>query len=186
MYTVYLYDGPFERGEAGWPLIRAAAARHGAEAGLPVDFTQAEILREEKGKPYFVETPLEFSLSHSGLLWICMFADRPCGIDLQRVKDCGYEDIAKRQFTEDEQHYVRIWGIDGFFRLWVRKEAFCKCTGQGIFSQMPSMVSGEMELLDEISWQGRNYYLTDLEIADDIQCAACTVEKAEIQWRVLA
>lgn len=186
MYTVYLYDGPFERGEAGWPLIRAAAARHGAETGMEDNFLQAEILREEKGKPYFADAPLEFSLSHSGLLWICMFADRPCGVDLQQMKDCSYEDIAKRQFSEEEQHYVRIWGIDGFYQLWVRKEAFCKCTGQGIFSQTPSMVNGSLDLLTEIDWQDRRYYFTDLEIADDIKCAACTMEKAEIQWRVLA
>ncbi len=186
MYAVYLYDGPFEKGEAGWPLIRAAAARHGAETGMEDDFLHAEILREEKGKPYFADAELEFSLSHSGLLWLCMFADRPCGIDLQQMKDCRYEEIAGRQFDEDEQHYVRIWGIDGFYQLWVRREAFCKCTGQGVFSQMPSMVSKDLDLLPEISWQGRTYYFTDLEIADDIKCAACTVEKAQIQWRVLA
>lgn len=185
MYSVYLYDGPFERGEAGWLLIRAAAARYGREAGLETDFSQAEIIREEKGKPCFADAPVDFSLSHSGLLWICMFGDRPCGVDLQQMKDCEFEDIAKRQFSEDEQHYVRIWGIDGFYQLWTRKEAFCKCTGQGIFSQTPAMVSPDIDLLDEISWQGQSYYLQDLQIADDIKCAACTVEPAEIQWRVL-
>ena len=186
MYAVYVYDGPFEKGEAGWPLIRAAAARYGQELELQEDFYQAEIEREEKGKPYFSHIPLAFSLSHSGLIWLCMFGDKPCGIDLQIMKETKYEDIAKRQFHPDEQRYVALWGIDGFYEIWVRKEAFCKCTGQGIFSESPSMVTEEMDLRQKVSWLEQEYYFTELYIADDMKCAACTLEDADVQWRILA
>ena len=186
MNSIYLYDGPFERGEKGWDLIRMAAARHGAETGMETDFFQVEMVRDEKGKPFFADTPLEFSLSHSGLLWLCMFSDRPCGLDLQVVKECSWEDIARRQFTEDEQHYARIWGIDGFFDVWVRKEAFCKCTGQGLFSPMPPVVDSSMDLVKSAEWDGLTYYFTDIDIAPDLKCCACTMEQEKIEMRILA
>lgn len=185
MSSIYIYDGPFEKGEKGYELIRRAAVRYCGEAGVDYPVLTAEILREEKGKPYFVDIPLEFSLSHSDALWMCMVSQQPCGLDLQHVKDCRFEEIARRLFTEEEQHYVALWGIEGFFDVWVRKEAFCKCTGQGIFSDMPSVVSANSDLLMEIFWQDREYFFTEIEIAPDIKCAACTDDEVQVNMRAL-
>ena len=72
MNRIYIYEGPFERGDAGWNLIRGAACRYGWEENLPYDFSIAEICRTDRGKPFFVDIPVEFSLSHSGMMWMCM------------------------------------------------------------------------------------------------------------------
>lgn len=188
MNTIYIYDGVFEKGEKGYPLIKAGAEAYCREREISADFAEAEIQRTEKGKPYFTGVPVEFSLSHSGLLWMCMFSDKPCGLDLQEVKDCRFEDIAKRHFSEAEQHYTELWGIDGFFELWVRKEAFGKMTGEGLFSDMPEMVSGKCDLLSEVVWNGVTYYFTEIFIAPELKCAVCTgnqVNSEEIEMRVL-
>ena len=182
--SIYIYDGPFEKGEKGYGLIRQAAVRYCGEAGVDYPVLEAEILREVKGKPYFVDIPLEFSLSHSGALWMCMVSQQPCGLDLQHVKDCKHEEIARRLFTEEEQHYVALWGQEGFFDVWVRKEALCKCTGQGIFSDMPSVVSKNSDLMGVVSWHDREYFFTEIEIAPDIKCAACTDDEAPVVIRV--
>lgn len=69
MNHIYLYEGPFEKGDKGYPMIKEAARRYALENDLNLDLEQAEIVREEKGKPYFADLPLEFSLTHSGQLW---------------------------------------------------------------------------------------------------------------------
>ena len=185
LHSIYLYEGPFEKGEKGYPMIREAARRYALERGLDVHWSQAQIVREEKGKPYFADIPLEFSLTHSGQLWMCLFSPLPCGIDLQHVKPMEYEKAAKRQYTDQEQHYVRLWGLDGFFDVWVRKEAFCKCTGQGFFSQMPSMVDGSQNLCEEITWKNKRYCFTEIPIADDLKCVVCGEDKMDIEMRIL-
>lgn len=186
MDSIYLYEGPFEKGDRGYPMIQEAAARYASENALACDLYGAQILREEKGKPYFADIPIEFSLSHSGQLWMCLFSQRPCGLDLQHIKDCEYEKIADRQYTGEEQHYVDLWGLEGFFDVWVRKEAFCKCTGQGFFTQMPSMTTAEGDLKEELLVDGKSYYFTEISIANDLKCVVCSGEPMNIEMRILA
>ncbi|WP_419022934.1 4'-phosphopantetheinyl transferase family protein [Emergencia sp.] len=185
MNSIYLYEGPFEKGDKGFPMIKEAAKRHAMENNLNFDFDQAQIVREEKGKPYFADIPLEFSLTHSGQLWMCLFSGKPVGLDLQQVKSLEYEKIADRQYTKEEQHYVRLWGLAGFFDVWVRKEAFCKCTGQGLFTEMPSMADENHDLCEEIIWQGKTYCFTEIPMADDLKCVVCSGEKMDIETRIL-
>ncbi|MBR5316199.1 MAG: 4'-phosphopantetheinyl transferase superfamily protein [Firmicutes bacterium] len=180
MNHIYLYDGMFEKGEAGWPLIKEAAARYSGELGLGYDIGQAVICRGENGKPFFQGIPVEFSLTHSGMMWMCMFSDRPCGLDLELVKENrNYESIAKRKYTKEEQHYVDLWGSEGFYEIWVRKEAFVKCLGHSIFSEMPNMVGEDGELKEVLQWEGSTYYMEALGISPEMKCAFCVKEKAQ-------
>lgn len=186
MSSIYLYEGPFERGEKGYGLIRQAAVRYCGESGLDYPVYEGEIRKGDKGKPYFVDIPLEFSLSHSGILWMCMVSQQPCGLDLQHVKECKFEEIAERLYTPEEKHYVDLWGLDGFFDIWVRKEAFAKCVGEGIFSNLPSVVTRTADLHSVIRWNGREYFFTEIAIAPDIKCAVCTDDEVQIGIRLLA
>lgn len=188
MNQIYVYDGPFEKGDKGWALIREAASRYGGELDLPYDFEGADIARTEKGKPFFTEIPVEFSLSHSGAMWICLFADKQCGLDLQLVEtNRDWEAICRRHYTVEEQHYVELWGVEGFYDIWVRKEAFGKCTGLGFFSEMPSMVDENTDLKKTIEQNGQIYCFEDLVIAPEVKCAYCVagVEKASAELRIL-
>ena len=182
MKQIYLYDGYFEKGDAGWDMVRWAAAQYGAELGLPYDFASAEIQRTDKGKPFFVDIPVEFSLSHSGVMWMCLFGDKPCGLDLQVVEPKrDYEPIVRRRYTAEEQHYVELWGREGFYEIWVRKEAFGKCTGMGIFSDMPSMVDDKTDLKKVLAWEDLLYTMEALEISPEMKCAVCTVKNMDEQ-----
>jgi len=190
MNRIYIYDGYFEKGERGWSLIRAAAGRYGEEAGLNEDFEKTEIVRADNGKPFFVDIPVEFSLSHSGMMWMCLFSDKPCGLDLERVdRDREWAAIARRRYTSEEQHYVELWGIEGFYEIWVRKEAFGKCTGRGIFSEMPSMVDSQTDLKAKLEYGGVDYAMESIEISPEVKCAACIVAEADrkepIELRIL-
>lgn len=181
MNSVYIYDGDYKTGKEGEHLVRLAAARHCLEAGLDFDPRSAEIVRDEKGKPYFAEVPLEFSLTHSGKLWMCMFSDAPCGLDLQLMKECDYERLADRWFLPGEADYVKEIGEEGFFQIWVRKEAYCKMTGEGLFGgEMPDV------LADEGRCGGRPYAFVEIEISDEMKCAFCTSGDREYELRILA
>ena len=64
-------------------------------------------------------------------------------------------------------------GIDGFFDIWVRREAYGKFTGQGFFGECPELVSGgePVSMLNDGIWM----VPVDLrEIGEDIKCAVCT------------
>ena len=110
------------------------AVRDSGFAPGKVEVGDIEICRTEKGKPYLPEIPVEFSVSHTGDLWVCLMSEGngPVGVDIQQVKPYSYEKIAARYYTENEQGYVAQNGADGFFEIWTRKEAYAKYTGQGI------------------------------------------------------
>ena len=103
-------------------------------------------------------------------MWMCIVGAAECGIDIQAVKDCKYEQLSRRHFTKDEQRYIDNYGIGGFFRLWVRREAFGKYTGEGFYGKKPALVDEEGWLIDEVG----DGFLKDVPIADDIVCAFCT------------
>ncbi len=185
MSHIYIYEGPFEKGEGNWPLIRRAGALYTQERGLDFPVFETEIIRTEQGKPCFTDIPLEFSLTHSGHLLMCMVGEAPCGLDLQEVKACDFEKLSARFFTPAEHHYVKLWGAEGFFDIWVRKEAFCKCTGQGFFSEMPSVADENADLLKKVNQKGRDYYFTEIQISPELKAAACTVCEEQIEMRLL-
>ena len=44
-----------------------------------------EIRRTQRGKPYFVGSPLHFSISHTKKHVFCALSDRPIGIDAEEA-----------------------------------------------------------------------------------------------------
>lgn len=131
---VYLYRGiegeKFHR-ELSEELCRRAAADFAANTGESADADELRIARSDRGKPYFVNSRLRFSVSHTGSLWACVIAEQPVGFDVQEIRRADWQRLSERFFTEAEAEYVREHGELGFFRLWVRKEAFVKFTGRG-------------------------------------------------------
>lgn len=162
MTGIYISDGKIQKGVSGYPLIKTAAIQfieeisnvHGEKsiydvikkrymledcqklnADLHKTFQKDcfDIAVHKKGKPYFKNLNLYFSVSHSEFMWICCISEMNCGIDLQAVRDVEYRKIARRHFTELENKYVDEHGIIGFYDIWVRKEALGKLTGEGVF-----------------------------------------------------
>lgn len=102
---------------------------------------EPEYLYSEKGKPYFKEIPLFFSLSHSREYVFCAFSRQELGADIQfqrsGIKLEAEERIVRRFFSESEQktwqHCVTKKEQEQlFYKLWTRKEAYGKLNGEGI------------------------------------------------------
>ncbi len=88
----------------------------------------------KNGKPYFQELPFFFNLSHSGNYVFCALSLSEIGADIQQHGKRGRERIADRFFSKEEAALFRSRQDDEafFFRLWARKEAYGKLTGEGI------------------------------------------------------
>ena len=87
----------------------------------------------ETGKPYFVGGPdIHFSLSHTKGAVMCAISGSEVGCDIERIdRRMDLESVAARFFTEKEIRDCRVDPKE-FFRIWTRKEAYSKYTGQGL------------------------------------------------------
>ncbi|MFL5246466.1 MAG: 4'-phosphopantetheinyl transferase family protein [Myxococcales bacterium] len=118
----------------------------GASVGIgPREVT---ILYGEHGKPRIESKEgLEFNLSHSGALALLVLARCPVGADIERHKPRRWAQIARRFYAKGEQERVFAPPAEEqetrFFRTWTCKEAFLKCTGEGLGR---SLRSYEMEI----------------------------------------
>lgn len=128
--VLYVHKGKEHKGIAGESLIKKALADY--SSGM---YDDALIKRGEYGKPYFEQIPVCFSISHSGEIWVCLMADFNVGIDIQRYKQLKYEKVARRFFHKNEVEFIKEQGIDAFFQVWTRKEAFVKYTGKGFANE---------------------------------------------------
>lgn len=90
----------------------------------------------DKGKPFVTGHPeMYFNISHSGDYIVCASANNLTGIDVERIRNTGY-DIAKRYFTSEE--CFDLYSLpaeqqrDYFFILWTIKESYLKAIGEGL------------------------------------------------------
>lgn len=90
------------------------------------------------GKPALPNNPMHFNLSHSGdrvLIGLCESA--AVGVDIEFHKDIpDYEELAARFFSRAEQAAISALPdeerLNGFYRVWTRKEAYLKMLGRGV------------------------------------------------------
>lgn len=108
----------------------------------------AEVPLQQKGphgKPYFPSLPdFHYNFSDSGSYAALAAADsrdgiRSLGLDLQKIVPvrAGIDAMAKRFYTPEEAALLADMEDTAakqalFFRLWSVKEAFVKCTGDGL------------------------------------------------------
>lgn len=93
-----------------------------------------EIRRTPLGKPFFVDSPLHFSVSHTPKHVFVALSETPVGIDAEEKdrdirlalaeKILSAGEMAQFQKAEDKRLAL--------LQFWVLKEAAGKCTGQGL------------------------------------------------------
>ncbi len=123
----WMYLGELSGHQAGRKLL---AQMYQEEIGCALP----EIVTEERGKPYFKDSPYHFSISHTKEMAFCVLSESPVGIDAEcldrRIKMSLAEKIlspgeyAQYERAEDKQKAL--------LTFWVLKEALGKRTGEGI------------------------------------------------------
>lgn len=88
--------------------------------------------RTPSGKPYFFDSDIVFSGSHSGPYWVCLMGQGvpSLGIDVQLHKKIR-DGLADRYFTAGERALLAKESA-AFFSLWTRKEALVKYEGSAL------------------------------------------------------
>ena len=110
-------------------LLSALLVRMAVSEFTGVPASKLIFSAHEGGKPYCVGIPCEFSLSHTSGMIVCAISDEPVGIDAELLRPAPMR--VARRFTDAEREYIS--GSDErFFRVWTRKEAFGKMTGDGL------------------------------------------------------
>ena len=114
---------------AAGDLLRKAIAEE-----FNINASELRFRSGKNGKPYVENAKVEFSISHSENIAVCVLSDKPVGIDIEYIRDVNVN-VARRLFTQDEQNYVfEKWPLvkQRFFEVWTRKEAYVKMLGKGV------------------------------------------------------
>lgn len=122
------------------------------------------------GKPQIVNFPKKFNLSHSGDYVICAVGNGEVGADIQ--KWVSYKErTAERFFAAEEWKLLQEAPVSQrtelFYRLWTRKEAYGKYTGQGIGSAV-----GE-DFSDEEKWNEKQICFQEHVLEEGYSMAVC-------------
>lgn len=187
-FNVYIYEGTTSGEELSHELAKDAVINYCSQKGIDFDDKVNRWSEAEKGKPYFADLPVHFNVSHSGMLWVCMVGDAPCGIDIQVGQEMNvrkYDNIIRRYYTPNEQDFCEKYGTEGFFRIWAHREALGKYTGEGFYGKMPDFVEddGRLNIEVTIPVTGEKVYVKDEPIGPDIYLAYCTAgEDDEIRF----
>lgn len=91
--------------------------------------------RTKDGKPFIefgCDKQVYISVSHTEDVLVTIIAPKNVGIDIQIIREIDYNNLSRRYFTREEIAYICKNGMDAFFKLWVRKEAYSKYLGTGI------------------------------------------------------
>ena len=94
----------------------------------------------ENGRPYFSDRTCDFSITHTQNRVFCAIieGEEPTRIgidaeDLDRPDLSNFADLADRWFAEGEQKlFLQSPTKETFLRIWTRKEAYVKYTGEGL------------------------------------------------------
>ncbi len=109
-----------------------------------------EVVRDPSRKPRANFKEIQFSVSHSGGIWVCGVSGRPLGVDVEQCREnCMAERIARRFFHPEEYRYLERlnFSTKAFFSLWTAKESYVKYTGEGIsdlYSSFSSVEAGKL------------------------------------------
>lgn len=113
--------------EAGLDLLKELYQQHfGGE--LP------EIIRAPRGKPYFADSDLYFSITHTKRRVFCALAKRELGIDAEELDRAVSPGLAEKILSEGELAQYRAAEDKplALLTFWVLKEAAAKASGEGL------------------------------------------------------
>ena len=93
-----------------------------------------EILVTDRGKPYFAEGTLHFSISHTKSHVFCVLSERPVGIDAEEMDRAVNLRLAEKILSPTER--IRFEQAQdkqaALLKFWVLKEAAVKLSGEGL------------------------------------------------------
>ena len=139
------------RGErrAAWQLLAIAL-----KSSRGIDLSEIEIIREECGR--WVSKNLCFSLSHTRDVVAVAIADKPVGIDVEKISERDITVLSRRALTDAEREELERLSpedrLTRFYETWCKKESFFKTLGEDVFlpNRIESAKTGAQSRIIEI------------------------------------
>ncbi len=102
----------------------------------------------EHGKPYILGRPdIHFNISHCREAAVCAVSDRPIGIDVESFR--FFKDSLVR-YTMNDEEVARIMNAERqdveFIKMWTKKEAVLKLSGEGITRDLKTLLTGQEQI----------------------------------------
>ena len=145
-------------------LCRKAVSEHCGIAPEEIVFS-----KNKYGKPYTENVSVHFNSSHSADMVICCISDDEIGIDIEKIKPFNPK-AANKFATEDELEYISS-KENGFFEIWTLKEAYFKCVGTGLGSNIKSVSFNITQ--NGITCSDSRYELSFASIEEGYICSVC-------------
>lgn len=113
--------------EAGLALLEQL---YREETGKPLP----SIAKTPQGKPYFPQSDLHFSISHTPNHAFCCLHSENVGIDAEEIGRAPDMRLLDRYCSPNERQRITSANhpADALLRLWVLKESYAKFTGRGL------------------------------------------------------
>lgn len=145
----------------------------------------------DHGKPVIAGAgeELHFSFSRSGPAAAIAVASTPIGIDIEVSRprqDVGA--LAERFFSAEEAQYLTTLDREGaaaaFLRLWTRKEAILKATGEGVLGALDTPVLREPEATSpDEGLLMAGWWVTDLDLGRAVTGAVASADGSRPEFR---
>lgn len=107
---------------------------------------RGELIYDENGRPSLVGGQIDFNITHTANYVFCAIARGENGVaprvgldaeEPKRMSSLRSLALAERWFVGGERkEFARDPSLDRFLRIWTRKEAFLKWTGEGLRAVM--------------------------------------------------
>jgi 4'-phosphopantetheinyl transferase len=131
-------------------LTTRAALRQVLGQHLALAPEDVQIVEGDDAKPTLTGKELEFNVAHTNGVALIAVAQVAVGVDVERVEIIApneFDDIVAFVLTERELdelgHLPKGERLAAYYRVWTRKEAFVKATGEGIAGRpLPEVVVG--------------------------------------------
>lgn len=131
-------------------------------------FEESDIKHTSFGKPYFNSNAVNFNISHSGKIVICVLTNvGDIGIDIEKINPIKVSDF-KSQMTANEWMLINE-SKDiklSFFDYWTQKEAVIKTHGNGLSISLKSFEIKN----NKTAINSENFFLKKIPVKDDYSC----------------
>lgn len=130
----------------------------------------------ECNKPYFQDSNVEFNISHSGNIVVCVITKKhnTIGVDIERIQPIKIEDY-KSHLTEYEDDIISSSEMPSkaFFKYWTQKEAVLKAHGSGLIIPLQSFeIRNDSAQIDD-----KIFYVIEILLNNDYSCHVASTHK---------
>jgi len=126
------------------------------------DIKLDHIMYTDSGKPYFIDSSISFSISHSGDWAFCAIGlNCTVGIDIERKNDINFSNFQSVvSAAENDKLENAINKKDLFYSFWTTKEAIVKADGCGVATNLSAIEATEKSIIfNARQWHLQQYHM---------------------------